>query len=100
MNHSNFSTDHSDDAGFMQALVLDYERNQRKITPRETVLQILVLVQYFIVFPILAFCLFWVRKWMNKQGLFLSSRELEAFVENGSSRADPPQSSQPKIMLS
>jgi hypothetical protein len=62
MNHSNFSADHSYDASFMQALVLDYERNQRKITPRETVLQILVLKQYYkylFLFNILSFSLYW-----------------------------------------
>ena len=98
MNQSSLQQNYSDD-GFMQALVLDYERNQRQITPREVILQILVLVQYFIVFPILAFCLFWVRKWMNKQGLFLSSRELEAFVESGNGSGGGGDRPQAKINL-
>jgi hypothetical protein len=55
-----------------------------KQTPFQDVLfRVLFLIQYFLIFPILAACLLYVRKWMRSQGIFMSTRELDGYIENG-----------------
>jgi hypothetical protein len=54
-----------------------------KINFQDIVLRVLLLIQYFLIFPIIAGCILYLRKWMRAQGLFMNSRELDSFLENG-----------------
>jgi hypothetical protein len=65
-----------------QTLTTDPDWN-KGVTVQDVILRAIFFVQYLVIFPIIAVCLFYVRNWMRKQGLFMTAKELDSYMENG-----------------